>query len=461
VIRSLIPAFALCAGLAQAGEALLPNGQRVLEFSATEGTWMSLDVHPRGDSLVFDLLGDLYVLPVSGGEARLLLGGVAFESQPVFSPDGSRIAFVSDRSGSDNLWIANADGSGLRQLSRDTGMETFSSPAWSRDGQSVFVSRKDKRRDEFGLWLYDLAGGLGVRLEEATKPPGEMLDAAPTSDGRSVFYSGKSRAAATLFFSPNWDVLRRDLRSGATEQVVTAPGGAMRPVLSPDGRQLIYGTRFDGQTGLRMRDLATGEDRWILYPIDDDAQGDSISRGLLPGFAFLPAGDALIIGYGGKLRRIEIPSARVEDIPFTAKVRLDLGPSLSHDSPIETGPVRARLIQGPTQSPDGRQIAFSALSHLYTADLRGGAPRRLVPGDDPQFQPAWSPDRCGRCSRAASLYHLPAWAPSTAIRCSRTTESSSTRFVRATTNGCNCRRRSRRTASPIWCGFRPAAGMRK
>ncbi len=353
---------------------------------------MSLDVHPRGDSLVFELLGDLYTLPIAGGEARLLLGGVAFESQPVFSPDGSRVAFVSDRSGSDNLWIANADGSGLRQLSRDTGMETFSSPAWSSDGQSVFVSRKDKRRDEFGLWLYDLAGGRGVRLEEAAKPAGEILDVVATPDGRAVYYSARSRAAATLFFTPNWDVLRRDLRSGAIEPVVTAPGGALRPVLSPDGRQLVYGTRFDGQTGLRMRDLATGEDRWLLYPIDDDAQGDNLTRGLLPGFAFLPAGDALVIGYGGKLRRVEIPSARVQDIPFAARVRLDLGPSLSRDVPIETGPVRARLVQGPAQSPDGSQVAFSALTHLYVADLDGGAPRRLVPGDDPQFQPAWSPD---------------------------------------------------------------------
>ena len=385
----------LCAGISQASEPggpLLPNGQRTLAFDATEGTWMSVDVHPRGDALVFDLLGDLYMLPVTGGTARLLLGGVAFDSQPVFSPDGSRIAFVSDRSGSDNLWVANADGSGLRQLSRDAGLETFSSPAWSRDGQSVFVSRKEKRRDEFGLWLYDLAGGRGVRLEEPTQPAGEILDAAPAPDGRTVYYSARSRAAATLFFTPNWDVVRRDLRSGAIEPVVTAPGGALRPVLSPDGSRLVYGTRFDGQTGLRTRDLVTGEDRWLLYPIDDDAQGDTVSRGLLPGFAFLPSGDALVIGYGGKLRRVELASARVDDIPFTAEVRLDLGPSLARDVPIDTGPVRARLIQGPAQSPDGTQVAFSAFAHLYVADLAGGAPRRLTDGDEPAFQPAWSPD---------------------------------------------------------------------
>ncbi len=383
------------AGSSGAQEAVGPlaaNTERQLEFQATEGTWMSVDVHPRGDTLVFDLLGDLYTLPIGGGAARLLQGGVPFDAQPVYSPDGNRIAFISDRSGSDNLWVANADGTNPQQLSRDTGTEAFSSPAWSRDGRSVYVSRRGGRRDEFGLWLYDLAGGLGARLEEPTRPAGEILDAAATPDGKSLFYSGRSRAEATLYFTPNWIVQRRDLSSGAIEQVITAPGGAIRPVLSPDGRELVYGTRFDGQSGLRVRSLATGEDRWLLYPIDQDAQGSNISRGLLPGFAFLPSGDALVIGYGGKLRRVDLASGRAQDIPFTAPVSLGLGPALTRNFPMDTGPVRARLIQGPVQSPDGRSLAFSALTHVYVSELPAGQPQRLVAGDEPQFQPAWSPD---------------------------------------------------------------------
>ncbi len=393
--RTLFAAFAasaaLCAG-AQEGGLVTTAGGRTLEFEATEGTWMSVDVHPRGDTLVFDLLGDLYTLPVAGGEAHLLSGGVAFDAQPVYSPDGSRIAFVSDRSGSQNLWVADADGTAPRQLSRDTGTEIFSSPAWSRDGRGVFVSRKAGRRDEFGLWLYDLDGGTGTRLEEPKPPQGEMLDAAAAPDGRTIFYSGRSRAEATLYFTPNWIVYRRNLRLGTIEQLITAPGGAMRPVLSPDGMQLVYGTRFDGRTGLRVRDLVGGADRWLLYPIDDDAQGDNFSRGLLPGFDFLPSGEALVIGYGGKLRRVELASGTAEEIPFVAPVRLALGPSLTRNVPIETGPVRSRLIQGPVQSPDGRRIAFSALAHLYVAELPDGEPRRPTDGDTPQFQPAWSPD---------------------------------------------------------------------
>src|SRR5262249_26840503 len=57
-----------------------------IEFTTDEGTWVSLDVSPDGRTIVFDLLGDIYTMPIAGGQAKRIIGGLSFESQPHFSP---------------------------------------------------------------------------------------------------------------------------------------------------------------------------------------------------------------------------------------------------------------------------------------------------------------------------------------------------------------------------------------
>ncbi len=113
---------------------------RKIEFTTDEGTWLSLDVSPDGKTIVFELLGDIYTLPIEGGAAKLIDGGMAFDSQPKFSPDGKWIAFISDREGSENIWVMHPDGSGVKQVSKDPNSE-FVSPSWSPDGNYIFVSK--------------------------------------------------------------------------------------------------------------------------------------------------------------------------------------------------------------------------------------------------------------------------------------------------------------------------------
>src|SRR5258708_1303348 len=81
------------------------KSDRKIEFTTEEGTWISLDVSPDGKGIAFELLGDIYTLPIAGGEANLIAGGMAFDSQPKFSPDGKRIACLSDGAVSGNACI--------------------------------------------------------------------------------------------------------------------------------------------------------------------------------------------------------------------------------------------------------------------------------------------------------------------------------------------------------------------
>ena len=374
---------------------------RKIQFETDEGTWLSLDVSTDGQTILFELLGDLYQIPIEGGEATALTRGMAYDSQPRYSPDGEWIAFISDRDGSDNVWIVRSDGTGPRKLSEEK-RALFLSPAWTPDSQYVVVS-KGVRETEF--WVFHVEGGSGVKLEDPPAEPGASLPSRPNApprrlrfgaqvspDGRFMYFAAKKAGSPYNQMSFGWQIYRRDMRTGDVDQVTQAQGGAVRPILSPDGRQLVYGTRFEARTGLRIRDLNSGRDRWLKYPVQRDDMESRGTRDLLPGYAFVPDGSSIVVTYGGKIHRVDVEPSGEREIPFRANVDLDIGPLASFQRKVDEGPVRSRLIQDPVQSPDGKQLAFSAMAHLYVMDLDERRPRRLTGAAINEFKPAWSPD---------------------------------------------------------------------
>lgn len=368
---------------------------------------MQPDVSPDGRTVLFDLLGDIYSLDLTGSgaaSARPVLTGTPFESHPVFSPDGRRFAFISDRSGVTNLWIADSDGSHPRQLSHEHDLTVFTSPAWSPDGKDVYVSRMKHPVLAFELWKFSVEAGEadGTVIVKA-QPNGEgwderinALGAVVSPDGRYVYYSRKLGNTWSDKQPPNWSVARHDLQSKADNIIIDGAGGAMQPALSHDGRLLAYASREGAQTGLRLRDLESGADRWLALPVDHDAQEQGYYAGLMPRYTFEPGDKSLIAGVGGKIVHIDVETGRLSPVPFTAHVQLGLGAPTRVEQREETGPVRVRVNLTPRPSPDGRRIAFTALGTLYTQELRAAQPRakpRAVDGAQSHaFQPSWSPD---------------------------------------------------------------------
>ena len=139
------------------------EAKRKGEFTATKGTWMSLDVSPDGQTIVFDMLGDIYTMPIGGGKATPLITGLSFDAQPRFSPDGKKIAFVSDRSGGDNLFTMTLDKSDTTQVTQGNAFQ-YVSPAWSPDGKYIVVSRGSGTFPTAKLHLYPVDGGSGFPL---------------------------------------------------------------------------------------------------------------------------------------------------------------------------------------------------------------------------------------------------------------------------------------------------------
>ncbi len=382
---------------AKQGLPLVPT--RRIAFTTDEGTWLSVDASPTDATLVVEVFGDLYALATTGGKAQRLTSGLAYDSQPSFSPDGQSIVFVSDRSGQDNLWLMDSNGENLRQLSHNKGNNEFVSPSFAPDGQHVVVSRGGWSLRTFELWAYHLRGGKGVRLTRSkanANTPAEQranyLGAVYSKDGRYLYYSRKSGGFAYNLKMPQWQVARFDVRDGTEVNLTASLGSAFRPELSPNGEFLVYGTRIDQQTSLRVRNLVTGADRLLIDGVEHDEQESRFTRDLLPGYSFSPDGKSLFVSRGGKLAKVALADGSATLVPMEVSVEQDLGPKLNFPYRLAQGPVKARLLQRPVLSPDGERVAFSAFARIYLHNFANKKTTAITPESLQAFHPSWSPD---------------------------------------------------------------------
>lgn len=370
---------------------------RKISFTTDEGTWMSLDPSPDGKEIVFDLLGDLYIVPMTGGEARRLTDGPAWDCQPRFSPDGKQIAFISDRNGSDNLWLINVDGSGLKKVSDETD-DQLGSPAWAPDGNYIVVRKygpypgaTDYLRWT-SLWIFHKDGGKGIELVKGKGETEISSGAVFSPDGKLVYFSSHSGTYKYNVDIGRFQVYTYNRDTGELEKITSEYGGGLRPIVSPDGRWLVYASRHDAKTGLRIRDLTTREEHWLALPIQRDDQEGFAVNDLLPGYSFTPDSKAVLFTHDGHIQRVDVATHEVATIPFTANVEQSLGPRVHTDWPIDDGPLTVRQMRWTNQSPDGKQIVFSAVGKIWVMDLPDGKPRRLTSGILREYCPTFSPD---------------------------------------------------------------------
>lgn len=361
---------------------------REIAFDTREGTWMSLDVSPDGKTLVFDLLGDLYTLPFEGGEATPLTQGLAYEVHPRFSPDGRSLVYISDKSGSENIWVMDLESKEETQISEEKNQHFFSAD-WSPDGAYIVGARG---RRNIKLHLYHKDGNGGVALIEEPENL-KTIDPAYSPDGKTLYFSRRTSAWNYNAQLPQYQIGTYDMEDGDVAVITSRYGSAFTPTPSPDGKWLVFGTRYEEETGLILRNLQSGEERWLAYPVQRDEQESIAPLGVLPAMAFTPDSRELILSYGGKIRALSVEGDGVREIPFTAPVKLDLGPRLEFKYPIsDEAEAQVTQIRDAAPSPDGSRLAFTALNRLYVMDLPDGTPRRLTKHNFTEAQPCWSPD---------------------------------------------------------------------
>jgi Tol biopolymer transport system component len=370
---------------------LVLSADRTAEFTATEVTWMSLDVSPDGQTIVFDMLGDIWTMPIAGGEATQITEGLPMDVQPRFSPDGETIVFVSDRSGGDNVWTMRMDFTDTTQVTRGNGFQ-YVSPEWMPDGEHVIVSRGGGIGGAGKLYMYNVTRRSPVPL--VTTPSRRKVNGAtPSPDGRYIWYSSGSGDWNYNARFPQYQLSRYDRDTGQSLGMTSRYGSGFRPAISPDGRWLVYGSRDNTQTGLRKRELATGREEWLAYPVQRDDMESRAPLDVLPGYSFTPDSRAIIASYGGKVWRIPMDGSAQTEIPFRADVKLAVGPEVKFEYQVDTASaVTAKQIRHPVLSPDESRMVFEAFDRLWIKTMPDGEASRLTDQDVGEFHAVWAPD---------------------------------------------------------------------
>ena len=390
-----------------------PGEWRTITIDTDETTWSNVDVSPDGKTIVFDMLGDLFTVEVAGGEAKTLSSGIAWDFQPRFSPDGSEIAFVSDRGGANNLWIMDADGSNPRAVTTEK-EHLVHNPSWSPDGEYLvakkdFTSRRSIAAGE--IWLFHAGGGGGLQLTErplGAKDQKTMAEPAFSPDGRYVYYSQDTTPGRRWEYGKDstgqiFVIQRLDRETGEIRVFVGGPGGAVRPTPSPDGRYLAFIKRTPALTSaLYLKDLESGRE-WPIYDrYERDLQETFGSQGNANAFSWIPDSASIVFWTGGGFHRVDVESKEVSEIPVHVRVEKQILPALRFEVEVAPREVDVKMLRWVQLAPAGGTALFQALGHLYVKDLDGGAPKRLTASDagrasdatsDPfEFYPSYSRD---------------------------------------------------------------------
>ncbi len=408
MMRSLLLTLVLCCLVSTAtaqendewdvNTALEPD--RSVSFTADEGTWMNVDVHPEGDEIVFDLLGDIYTLPIEGGTATRLTSGLNMTIQPRYSPEGNRIAFTSDQSGGDNIWTMDRSGNDHQQVT-DESFRLLNNPVWTPDGEYIVARKHFTSTRSLGageMWMYHRAGGTaGLQLTERRTDQKDAGEPVLSPDGRYLYWSEDITPGGTFEYDkdPNsviYGIRQLDRETGEIETLISGRGSALGPQVSPDGDYISFVRRVRNESVLFLYDLETGAETPIFDGLTRDQQETWAIFGPYPSYSWHPNGEEIVIYGEGQLHRVDVDTGESSVIPFEAEVEQELAEPVHFQQDVPDDTFRARMLRDGITSPDGETLVFHAAGHLYRMGLPDGTPTRLTDNDHFEYSPAFSPD---------------------------------------------------------------------
>lgn len=339
--------------------------------TAVEGTNICARLSPDGGAIAFDLYGVLWIIPVSGGQAKRLTDDLTEIGQPDWSPDGRKIVFQSYRSGTFQIWSINADGTGLEQLT--DGPFDAREPRYSPDGSKIAFS-SDRAGGRYGLFLLDPATrAVSPAFAAVDGPVRDEYEPSWSPDGHALVYTvDHSRIEIASLAAP---LSRKTIAEIPNSSDRLTAGTLGSPAFTPDGRDVVFTAIEHGRAELRTSQgpIAAAED-------------------VFPFRVSWSAPDAFLYTAGGKIRRHDLTSGRSDIIPFSVSVPVQQ-PRYARAKRdfLSRTPRPVRGLAGAVLSPDADSIVFRALNDLYLLKI-GGKARALFKDAFFKTDPAFSPD---------------------------------------------------------------------
>ena len=352
-----------------------------LRFTATEGTWMSVDVSPDGSRIAFDLLGHIYEMPADGGAAKALTSGRSWNMFPRYSPDGTRLAFTSDRGGSEDIWFLHLGTDSLENVSEMPLPVVQGS--WSADGRALYGNTLEQDASS-KAYRFGLLGGKQELVSSSTFQPTTHFTEHP--ERGVVFFAQQDQSLP----QSGARIKTYDLETAEVEVYRERPGGATTPAISPDGRHLAYVHREDLETVLVLHDLETRAERVLVRGLDRDHQEyGPYYYGPAPNIAWHPNGEEIVLALEGKIQAVSVADGSLREIPFEAPVDRQLDRTMRFDFDFPEGETRAWSYRWTHRTPAG--IVFEALGDIWLHD--GRSARNLTDSPAHETSPVVDADR--------------------------------------------------------------------
>jgi len=333
-------------------------------------------ISPDRSEIAFASGGDLWSVPFAGGDARLLVSHTANESQPVFSPDGRTLAFVSDRTGGGDIYLLTLANGDLRRLTFDDGNEQLD--GWSRDGQWIYYSSSSREIAGNDIYRVRATGGMPMQVS-ADRFTNEFA-AAPSPDGRSIAFSARGngpgqwwrKGHSHLDESEIW--IMKGLSTSGYEKLVDRGAKNYWPMWSADGRSVFY-----------MSDRSGAENIWVKPLSGQPKQVTQFKAGRVLWPDISKDGRTIVFERNFGIWTLDVDSGQAAEVPIRRR-GASIGPVTEHLS-LTTG------FTGLSLSPDGRKVAFVARGEIFAASARdGGDAARVTRSLANEAQIMWAPD---------------------------------------------------------------------